>query len=104
MKKLFLFFLIFVFFISCKEEPPLDEKKFMLVYIDLISFQESDSLHNSPENLNKFREKVFRKHGIRKDDYKKMIDYYNSKPELWDEFFQKTIKYVETKNDSALIN
>jgi len=74
----------------------------MLVYIDLISFP--DSLHNNPEMFEKFRDDVFNKHGLKSEDYKKMIEYYNSKPELWEEFFQKAIKYVETSNDSSFID
>jgi hypothetical protein len=80
----------------------MDEKKFMLVYIDLISFP--DSLHNQPQQFEKFKEEVFTKHRIRKEEYKRMIDYYNSNPELWDKFFQKAIKYVETKSDSSFAN
>jgi len=87
--------------VSCSEKPPADEQKFMLVYIDLISFP--DSLHNNPEMFEKFREDVFNKHGLKREDYNRMIEYYNSKPELWDEFFQKAIRYVETSNDSVII-
>lgn len=74
----------------------------MLLYIDLISFP--DSLHNQPEQFEKFKNDTFKKHGIKKDDYQRMIEYYNSKPERWDEFFQKAIKYVESKPDSAFVN
>ncbi len=91
--------LLFTFY--CHEKPPIDENKFMFVYIDLISFP--DSLHNQPEKLEEFKQFVFNKHDIKKEDYQKMIDYYNSKPELWDEFFKKAIKYVESKPDSSFI-
>lgn len=73
----------------------------MLVYIDLISFP--DSLHNQPEQLEAFKENVFSKHNIQKKDYSRMIDYYNANPKLWEEFFNKAIKYVESKPDSLFI-
>ncbi len=87
---------------ACKDKPPVDEHKFMLVYIDLISFP--DTLYNQPEMFEKFKEDVFAKYGIKKEDYKKMVEYYNSKPELWEQFFQKAIEYVEAKSDSSFLN
>ncbi len=74
----------------------------MLVYIDLISFP--DSLHNHSEMLEEYKNNVFKQHGIKREDYQKMIEYYNSKPELWEQFFQKAIKYVESKPDSSFLN
>lgn len=74
----------------------------MFVYLDLISFP--DSLHNHPKMLEEYKDNVFKKHGIRREDYQRMIEYYNSNPELWEQFFQKAIKYVEEKPDSSFLN
>lgn len=102
MKKLLILFSFLIFIFSCKEKPPVDENKFMFVYIDLISFP--DSLHKKPEMLEEYKDIIFNHYGINREEYLKMIEYYNSKPELWDQFFQKAIKYVETKPDSAFLN
>lgn len=87
--------------ITCKEKPPIDERKFMFIYIDLISFP--DSVQNQPQLIVSYRESVLMKHNVSKEDYVKTIEFYNSQPERWDEFFNKTIKYYESLNDSSII-
>lgn len=99
MKLLLILFLFLI--ISCNDKHHLDEEKFLLVYLDLISFP--DTLNNQPRSIEAFKDSVLRKHKISREDFQKTLDYYNSKPELWQEFFNKAIKYVETKNDSFFI-
>ncbi|MCS7053162.1 MAG: DUF4296 domain-containing protein [Ignavibacterium sp.] len=90
-----------MFILSCKENPPLKEDKFLRVYVDLISFP--DTLFDKQDLFEKYKENVFKSHGVSKNDYKKMVDYYNSNPELWEEFFQKVIKYIDSQPDSFFI-
>jgi hypothetical protein len=80
----------------------MDENKFMRVYIELISFP--DTVYGNKDSFESYKQSVLNKHNISKEDYKEMIDYYNSNPELWEEFFQKAIKYVETRNDTTIVN
>ena len=78
--------------IACDENPPIPEKKFMEVYVDLLIAQDTTRASYNPDSLKSF---VLTKHNIPEKEYDSMIDYYNQRPEKWIAFFDSVTTYVE---------
>jgi hypothetical protein len=78
--------------LSCDENSPIPEKKFMEVYIDLLILQDTTTVSYNPDSLKSF---VLTKHNIQEKEYDSMIDYYNQRPDKWIAFFDSVTTYVE---------
>ena len=78
--------------LSCDENPPIPEKKFMEVYVDLLISQDTTTTSYNSDSLKSF---VLTKHNIPETDYESMIEYYNQRPEKWIVFFDSVTTYVE---------
>ena len=92
-KTFFIFFILFVFVLiiqSCKQNPKIEEKKFIKIYAEMIFFQDSSS-YSQPE----IKSKVLKKFSITKSDFDETIQFYNEEPERWQKFFDSTIAYIE---------
>ncbi len=90
-----LFLLIFIsalLNLSCDENPPIPEKKFIEVYVDLLISQDTTTASYNPDSLKSF---VLTKHNIPEKEYDSMIDYYNQRPEKWIAFFDSVTTFVE---------
>jgi hypothetical protein len=87
--------LIFLFFFisACDKGPPIQEEKFIKVYVDLLIVQDSTTAETF--SLDSIKTLVFTKHNISSEQYDETINYYNSRPEKWAAFFDSTTAYVE---------
>ena len=85
--------IIFILLITaCDENPPIPEKKFIEVYVDLLISQDTTTASYNPDSLKSF---VLTKHNIHETQYDSMIEYYNQRPDKWIAFFDSVTTYVE---------
>jgi len=77
---------------ACDENPPIPEKKFMEVYVDLLISQDTTTGSYNPDSLKSF---VLAKQNIAETQYDSMIEYYNQRPDKWIAFFDSVTTYVE---------
>jgi hypothetical protein len=85
-----LIFIISTGLLSCKKTAPIDEKKFIKIYAEMIFMQDTSSLSESD-----IKEKVLKKFTVNENDYDVTIKFYNNDPEKWQTFFDSTISYIE---------
>jgi len=78
---------------SCDEEPPIPQKKFIEVYVDLLIVQ--DTTATNTFNLDSLKALVLEKHSLTIEEYDSNINYLNAEPERWTEFFDSANAYVE---------
>ena len=95
---------LFIFFLSvqwggCTRSYRIDEDKFVKVYTDIIIAQDTANADN--KQLDSIKGKIFGRYGITKAQYDSTLSFYNSNPEKWEKFFDKTIKYVEDLRDRS---
>ena len=89
-----LFLIIFTLFLSaCDKDPPIQEEKFIKVYVDLLIVQDTTTAETI--SLDSIKTLVFTKHNISSEQYDETINYYNSQPEKWAAFFDSATVYVE---------
>jgi len=88
------FLIISTLFLSaCDKGPPIQEEKFIKVYVDLLIVQDTTTAETFP--LDSIKTLVFTKHNISSEQYDETISYYNSRPEKWAAFFDSAKVYVE---------
>jgi hypothetical protein len=78
---------------GCEKQGIVEEDKFVLVYADLLTAQDTTSVQ-------KVKSEIFKRHNISEKEYQETVDYYNSNPEKWDTFFNKVITYIEEKKQT----
>jgi hypothetical protein len=96
-KSLLIFCTLFVFTLgmqSCKQNPKIEEKKFIKIYSEMIFMQDS----SSSLTQNEIKIKVLKKFDTSKNDFDETIKFYNEEPERWQKFFDSTIAYIEKLN------
>ena len=94
-------FILLSFLQGCSKTKVLNEDKFMNVYVDLVVAQDTS---NAPiAKFDSLRAIVFKRDGIKKEEYDATINYYNSKPERWQKFFMKTTQYVDNLKRRSLM-
>lgn len=86
-------------FFSCDDHKVIEEEKFIKVYVDLLLVQDTTSSYQFP--VDSISAVVFKAHGITAENYQHTIDYYNSSPEKWEDFFSKATAYVEKLKQEA---
>ncbi|MBT8379865.1 MAG: DUF4296 domain-containing protein [Ignavibacteria bacterium] len=84
---------------NCSDKAPIEEEKFIQVYVDLLILQDTTATNDT--NLTSLKGIVLSKHNVTAEDYKNTIDYYNSSPKKWEEFFNKATAYVEKLKQEA---
>lgn len=77
--------------LSCKKSPPINERKFIMIYANMIFMQDTSSLSQSI-----IKQKVLEKFTVNEKDYEATISFYNNDPEKWQKFFDSTIVYIES--------
>lgn len=88
-----LFTLGILFFSGCsKDSPAIEQKKFVEIYSEMLIIQDTTSLSQA-----EIRKSVLKKFKVSINDFKSMIEYYNSRPELWQKFFDDVLVFLETK-------
>ena len=88
---LLLFVLAFIN-LSCEDNPPIPEQKFMKVYVNLLISQDTTTTLYNSDSL---KSAILANHNISEKEYDSMIDYYNQQPEKWTAFFDSATAYVE---------
>lgn len=99
MKKqlIILFLLIPILFISCENSPPIEQKKLIKIYSEMLFIQDSTSLSQS-----EIKDLTLKKFKVSGDDYDNTISFYNQNPEKWQAFFDSVIVYIEEKNPKPI--
>lgn len=98
-QRISLLLIIFIFILSCSNEPAIPEDKFLKVYVDLLILQDTTSVQSL--SLDSMKTIVFSRHNITSDQYEETINYYNTYPEKWEAFFDKAIAYAEELKKKA---
>ena len=80
-------------FSSCSASPPIKEEKFIKVYVDMLIIQDTTRAKGS--QLESIKKEVLKRYSISAADYNSTINFYNSDPKRWSEFFDKAIAYLE---------
>jgi hypothetical protein len=88
--KSYLYFLLLILFIAigCRKEGVIEEDKFVLVYSDLLIAGDTVAVSEA-------KKEVFPRHNISESEYQNTVDYYNSNPDQWENFFNKVIAHIE---------
>ncbi len=89
---LVVYFLSFVFITACeKSSPPIEEKKFIKVYSEMVFMQDTSFLAQKI-----IREKVLEKYKIKSNEFEQTVEYYNQEPVRWQDFFDKVTSYIDS--------
>ena len=70
----------------------INEDKFVLIYTDLLIAQDSLGPNFKQELV---KTEVFKKYNISDKEYDATLDYYNTNPKKWDQFFNKAIAHLD---------
>ena len=84
---------------ACDKGPPIPEKEFIKVYVDLLIVQDTTSVDTL--SLDSMKTIIFTRHNISTEQYDETINYYNSQPEKWAAFFDSATAYVESLKKGA---
>lgn len=85
--------LFFIFTAGCSNNHRIPERKLIKIYSDLvISFDTT----NGKVDTDSLRQAVCSKYGVKENEYRGSIDWYNKNPKEWDGFFKKAIAYVDS--------
>lgn len=93
MKKIFLtvlFSLLSILFVACEDSPPIEQKKLIKIYSDMLIMQDSSSLAASD-----IKQRVFSLYNISEYDYESSIAYLKKEPERWQGFYDSVIVYLQ---------
>lgn len=89
---LVVYFLSFVFITACeKSSPPIEEKKFIKVYSEMVFMQDTSFLAQKI-----IMEKVLEKYKIKSNEFEQTVEYYNQEPVRWQDFFDKVTSYIDS--------
>ena len=95
-----LFFISIILLQGCgKEKKIIPEEKFIQVYVDLLILQDTTSTDKL--SLDSLKTPVFTTHNVTSEEYDATINYYNSQPKRWEEFFDKAIAYAEKLKEAT---
>lgn len=93
--KVFLIFIVLFLFSGCKDHTIIEEDKFVRIYSNLLIATDSTTIDSAKTD-------VFKRYNISGENYDKTVEYYNSNPQKWEEFFNKVIAHIEDlKKDSS---
>ena len=84
---------VIIFLQACNDDPPIPEKIFMRVYVDILIAQ--DTTTTTSFSTDSLREEILADNDILPEQYVDMIEYYNARPEKWMPFFDSVTVYVE---------
>lgn len=83
---------LLITFTACDENPPIPDKNFLELYVDLLIIQDTTTTNFS---LDSVKTLVFDRYNVSVEQYNAMIKYYNSNPEKWIAFYDSATAYVE---------
>ena len=79
--------------VSCSDNPPLKEDKFIRIYVDMVIAQ--DTTNAGALQILNIKKFVLKKYSVSEQDYNSTLRFYNSEPKRWRAFFDKAISYLE---------
>ena len=85
--------LIALLIFNCSENEILPEEELVKIYVDILIAQ--DTTTNESITIDSLKAIVLKSYEVPESLYVKSIDYYNSTPAKWEEFFNNATKYVE---------
>ncbi len=88
-----------LFIEGCSHSRRIDEDKFVKIYTDIVIAQ--DTANANKNQIDEIKSKVFNRYDVTPALYDSTLSYYNSNPQRWEKFFDKTIKYVEGLRDRS---
>lgn len=86
-----------IILIACNQSPPIEEKKLIKIYSEMLFLQDTTSLSQI-----EIKKSVLKKFRVKQNDYDNTIAFYNQKPERWQAFFDSVIVYLERKNPKPI--
>ncbi len=81
-KQYWLIILLFFFTVACDESPPIPDKKFLELYVDLLIIQDTTTTTNF--SLDSVKTLVLKRYKVSSGQYEAMLKYYNSNPRKMD--------------------
>lgn len=93
MKKILIISVFLIFIYACSDNKRIKEDTFTDFYTDLVIAQ--DTTQGGYDELKSIREELFNKYKITSEQYEETIDYYNSDPRRWKNFFDKVLAKIE---------
>lgn len=87
---------------GCGEAERIDEDTFVNFYCDMILAQ--DSLGRDPAAMDTIRVMLYERYGLTNEEYMATIEYYNTTPRSWENFFNKALAEMQRRKTEALGN
>lgn len=73
----------------------LDQETLITVYIRLLG--EGRRVTAEPDSVSALRRTaILNEHGVKEEEFKQTIQWYNMEPERWKEFYQEVMRRLET--------
>lgn len=88
---IYFIFSLFIVLLSCSDSAPIERKKLIKLYSDMIIMQDSSSL-NSIEIKNK----VLKNYNVSENDYQNSIEYLKKEPARWQSFYDSVVVYLQS--------
>ena len=92
-------FILILSIVSCSEKKLLPEEKLIHIYVDILIAQDTTS--DKSITTDSLKAIILNNYEVPESLYVMSIEHYNSSPEMWEEFFNNTIKYVEELRANA---
>ena len=91
-KYLNILFLILLpgFFQNCSDTSPIEQKKLVRIYSDMLIMQDTTSLKGID-----IQKKVLKVYNVPSHVYQSSIDYLNEEPERWQSFYDSVVVYLQ---------
>ena len=99
---LLLFPALILFFSSCENKNIIPEDTFVKIYADFLITQDTSFIDSKEKDTtywqaDSFKQMIFNKYNVTHNQYEATLKYYSQNPELWEEFFNKAIAFVENQ-------
>lgn len=93
---------LILFISACDDSSPVPEEKFIKVFADVLIAKDTIGTDQiSADSLTKI---ILKNNNLTLEEYKQTINFYNSSPERWEDFFNKAGTYVEELRETAETN
>ncbi len=80
-------------FPGCDDKKVLPENIASQVYVNIIILQET---YSNSDTLNYYKEQLFQKYQVSKDDYNHTLESFSNDAEKWESFFNKAEAYLDS--------
>jgi hypothetical protein len=94
-----LFVVLSITFVFCTQEKEVDQDTLVKVYVDILIAE--DTLARNMDSLLIVKESIFENYNITKENYFHTINKYALQKKNWDEFFKKSLDYLDSLQKSS---